>query len=312
MKKTFISIFALLFTLTTGAMANGIEQTQDNDYNIHEQNTSVYVLLGTFDFATPDKESPDSWGRAHKPHRQKIDEQGRVLHPEYEFSEDLLDAVYDGLALGRRTKTEDIQSKSALDQFLRSHDEDTYALDGVILKMESATKYNNNTKGKQSDINSITATIRVRYNLVNLRTNQIISTFEQERTGNSTYRPNIGDAMRNAFKSITSGIKFKLNDIFPSYGYVVKADQTKKTKVETLYIDLGTDDRVEQGNHFEVKTVTYVDGKPIYKNVGKIKVLEEQGPTTSKCKVVSGGSKIYSALQEQSTLVIESYNGFWE
>lgn len=308
MKKTIFSIIALLLALNADLMANTIDNTIND---IREQNYPVYVLLGTFDIIAPNRDRLDDWGRAHKPRVPRVDDQGRALRPEFEYSDALLDAIYDGLALGRRTMTRDIQSRTELKQFLNSQDEETYALEGTILKMESATKFSNSIN-KHREISSIDATVRVRFELVDLRTNEVISTFELERSGTSTYRPSIEEALDKAFNSMTRGIKFKLNDLFPSYGNVTKIGETTDKKVETLYIDLGTDDRIEPGNHFEVKQLTISKGKEVYKKVGKVKVLDEQGPASSKCKVVSNGAKILSALKDGSTLIIESYNGFWE
>ena len=311
MKKTFIGIIALLaiFCISaSGQTANG----SASGYDIRERNYPVYVLLGTFDIISPNKASHDDWGRAHKPRVPKVDNQGRTLRPEFEFAEDLLDAIYDGLSLGRRTMTQDIQSRTELKQFLNSQDEEVYTLEGTITKMESATKYTTSTINKRREINSIEATVHVNFVVVDLRTDKAVTTFELERSGSSTYRPSIDDAMSKALKSITRSIKVKLNEIFPTYGNVTQIGEIKKNKAESLFIDLGTDDGIESGNHFEVKKLTITNGKVVYKKVGKIKVTDDQGATASKCKVVSGGSKILTAIEEKCPLVIESYLGFWE
>lgn len=311
MKKTFTAIIGLLI-ISNLYTAGQTYNTTASNYDIRQKNYPVYVLLGTFDIFSPSQTSQDTWGRAHKPRAPKIDNQGRALRPEFEYAEDLLDAIYDGLSLGHRTMTQDIQSRTELRQFLHSQDEEVYALEGSIIKMESATKLTTNTVNKRREINSIEAKVGVKFVLRDLRTDKVVTIFEIERSGTSNYHPSVDDAMNKALNSITRFVKVKLNEIFPSYGNVTQIGEIKKDKAVNLFIDLGTDNRIEPGNHFTVKKLTIANGKDVYKKVGKIKVSDVQETGSSKCKVVSGGSKILSAFEEKCPLVIESYIGFWE
>lgn len=105
-------------------------------------------------------------------------------------------------------------------------------------------------------------------------------------------------------KAIASAISLVASDMdnfilenFPLTGTVIPLDfETKKDKLVTCYIDLGSDHGVKEGDFFEISVPTYRAGRTTYKSVGRLKVTEVVDGTMSMCKVTKGEKQALIAI----------------
>lgn len=81
----------------------------------------------------------------------------------------------------------------------------------------------------------------------------------------------------------------------------------KKKKVESLYINLGSQDGVGIGHTFYVMLLRTIGGMPSKKQIGTLEVDEVQGPNLSLCKVKKGKEEIFDALNKDQELCVDSY-----
>lgn len=96
------------------------------------------------------------------------------------------------------------------------------------------------------------------------------------------------------------------NNLFPLYAQIVERGSEKKDKMNQVYIDLGSDNGIFKGLHFNVSLVGEAAGRTTEHKIGKIKVEEVQGPDISLCKVEKGKKEIKEALDNGQTLTITS------
>lgn len=96
------------------------------------------------------------------------------------------------------------------------------------------------------------------------------------------------------------------NNLFPLYAQIVERASEKKDKMNQIYIDLGSDNGIFKGLHFNVSVVGEAAGRATEHKIGKIKVEEVQGSDISLCKVEKGKKEIKEALDNGQTLTITS------
>ena len=122
------------------------------------------------------------------------------------------------------------------------------------------------------------------------------------------------DLAESPDKAITSAVNLVENDIekfvieeFPLIGTIIPLDfETKKDKLVTCYIDLGSDHGVKEGDFFEISVPTYRAGRATYKSVGRLKVTEVVDGTMSMCKVTKGEKQALTAINAVVELADEA------
>lgn len=98
-----------------------------------------------------------------------------------------------------------------------------------------------------------------------------------------------------------------INEVAPLQGQIVDTDfKVKDDKMISCYIKLGEIHGVESGDDFEVKSVKYVAGEPLYDKIGSLKV-EKVYNKISECKIRRGSAKeLLKAMKSYLKLKTES------
>lgn len=115
-----------------------------------------------------------------------------------------------------------------------------------------------------------------------------------------------GGAIEAALNLMQGKIVRYYNNLFPLTARIVEKASEKKDKLNEVYIDLGSDNCIFKGLHFNVSIVGETAGRSTEHRIGKIKVEEVQGPDISLCKVEKGKKEIKEAMDNNQTLAITS------
>ena len=323
MKKTMLLLMMVMLTIAVKA-DNAMLNIGPNP---KASNTKVYVLVGNFNIQNVEPNyGGGRWGRGYQPNyppRQRPGMNGNYTYAAYDYVDHFINSMYNVVGQGFRTKTMDIRSESQLQSFLRSHNEPVYALSGMISQMDITEK-----DSPQGFIEQVQANIRVSFTLTDLRTNQIIDQWDQNGFGMGLHeRANPHSAMEEAIKNFDNNVLGHLNDKFPVYGSVMQISDMDGKKVKSMYIDLGSNEGLQQGNHLHVYAANYIGRGPYaggfgngavpggtvaYEKVGSIRVDQINGPEVAHCTVASGGKDIKRALDAGKRLVVASFTSLWE
>lgn len=95
--------------------------------------------------------------------------------------------------------------------------------------------------------------------------------------------------------------------IAPLHGEILEIEKINKKKIESLYINLGSDDGVAKGHDFAVMLIRQIGGKQSKTRIGTIEVVEVQGPDISLCKVKKGKEEIFNAHEKEQELCVDSF-----
>ena len=107
-------------------------------------------------------------------------------------------------------------------------------------------------------------------------------------------------AISNALNSLSRNVRSYLDQCYPLRANIVEGAREKKDKQKEVYIDLGNHNGVYEGLHFGVA------GKIAERQIGKLKIIEVQGPDISLCKVQSGGRDIKAAIDAGQNIVVKT------
>lgn len=118
--------------------------------------------------------------------------------------------------------------------------------------------------------------------------------------------------MEDVVKNLTSQVRTHLQRLYPATapraavsGEVLRICSEKKNKVESLYVGLGSDQRLVKGDVLTVYAVSSVGGHRGRQQIGSVSVTEVQGPELCICKVKKGDKEIFNALHAGQQLVVE-------
>ena len=113
-------------------------------------------------------------------------------------------------------------------------------------------------------------------------------------------------AVSNALNSLSRNVRSYLDQCYPLRANIVEGAREKKDKQKEVYIDLGNHNGVYEGLHFGVYLEKQVAGKIAERQIGKLKIIEVQGPDISLCKVQSGGRDIKAAIDAGQNIVVKT------
>ena len=113
-------------------------------------------------------------------------------------------------------------------------------------------------------------------------------------------------AISNALNSLSRNVRSYLDQCYPLRANIVEGAREKKDKQKEVYIDLGNHNGVYEGLHFGVYLEKQVAGKIAERQIGKLKIIEVQGPDISLCKVQSGGRDIKAAIDAGQNIVVKT------
>lgn len=225
-------------------------------------------------------------------------------------------------AVARATRTSELQPQYIEQNLNEGHRVLTLRCRVLDLQRgEQYAKTGNNTpnsgvKGDRRERPKVTnrlAYARVSVQLVDNMTGEVILNQQYEK-GDYVYESSMSDPMNNVMSNISSSITSWFNTRYRSVaprpavnGNILKAESVnaKKGKAETVYIDCGTAQELQNGDEFTVYLVHNVNGNVGSTPIGKIKVKEIQGANLTLCKVSKGEKEIYTALNDGETLMIK-------
>ncbi len=98
-----------------------------------------------------------------------------------------------------------------------------------------------------------------------------------------------------------------IESIAPLQGKILELEKVNKNKLETLYIDLGTEQGVGRGHTFAIMLNRKIGGKDSKTRIGTIEVVEVQGDDISLCKVKKGKEEILDAYKKDQELTVHSF-----
>jgi hypothetical protein len=189
--------------------------------------------------------------------------------------------------------------------------EGQFSLTGDVVNVTTWTK-SRTTESKDSK-GKVVKTVHTDYyasvtTSLTLLDNATGQTWTQKFTGGGGYYyyKSEAAAIEAALNIMQGRIVKYYNNLFPLYAQIVERGSEKKDKMNQVYIDLGSDNGLFKGVHFNVSVVGEAAGRTTEHKIGKIKVEEVQGSDISLCKVEKGKKEIKEALDNGQTLTITS------
>lgn len=189
--------------------------------------------------------------------------------------------------------------------------EGQFSLTGDVVNVTTWTK-SRTTESKDSK-GKVVKTVHADYyasitTSLTLLDNATGQTWTQKFTGGggTYYYKSEAAAIEAALNVMQGKIVKYYNNLFPLYAQIVERGAEKKDKMNQVYIDLGSDNGIFKGLHFNVSIVGEAAGRTTEHKIGKIKVEEVQGSDISLCKVEKGKKEIKEALDNGQTLTITS------
>lgn len=172
-------------------------------------------------------------------------------------------------------------------------------------------KADNPQRDRRPKIERTCAYANVHFELVDYRTGEIV--WQTDASDNNYTTSSFSDPMESVVRSISNRVANKLHDMYPTSaprlacrGNVLRANEVKKEKAESVFINVGTSQELHKGDTFAVYESFDVDGQEGQKQIGTLSITEVQGPQLSLCKVKKGEKEIYAALQRGSAIVVRS------
>lgn len=109
------------------------------------------------------------------------------------------------------------------------------------------------------------------------------------------------EAVTNGLGYIKNDMKKFVDENFKIEGIIEPGDyelNKKGNKMETCYINLGSDHGIKKGQLLDVQKTKIVRGRESTDIIGSLKVVEVTAGDLSKCEVKGGGDKILEAMNE--------------
>jgi len=117
--------------------------------------------------------------------------------------------------------------------------------------------------------------------------------------GGDTPQAAISDALRHVKNDMKNFVdeNFKLKAVVLGEGF-----ETKRDKMQTCLITLGSDHGVEKGQRLDVSVVEIIAGREVNKVIGQITIEQVMAGDLSKCKVSRNGEEILKAMNDYLSL----------
>lgn len=175
-----------------------------------------------------------------------------------------------------------------------------YLLKGSLLTRE-ATDDGSSHRRYHSRANSFKEKFTLHLELVRTSDDVTICTRDYEETGSASGKDATQfSALENALLNIPFEMRALVETYFKVYGSILKEGTGNSRRAKTVYINLGFNDPIKEGNRFDVIEEDVAEGEK--KKIGEIRIDEIMGPKISLCKVNKGGDKIKESLQRGATL----------
>ncbi len=290
MKKTIFSTRSIvLVTLFIVGTFAGFAQSERNSkvviamndvkYTVKEQKTNVGNVLGKVaDFVF----------------------NSQITQQRPEFQNNVRASLVKGMANGRRVTAIDGEIPADAD----------YIVDASISNISTTSKIETyRVKDKEKTRTIYKGLIGVTLQVKNAKTGEVaVSPSFTVSDYDAAWIETAEGALMNSMDRLSSYVTNYFNRCFPYKASIIEGAREKKDKQKEVYIDLGSQVGAYSGIHFNVYTLKTVAGKEARQKIGRIKITDVQGQDVSLCKVQNGGKDIKKAIDNGSSLLIESYD----
>ena len=258
---------------------------------VPENSNKVYILRGNFEgrnFVMP----------KHIYHYDKY-----FFHQVSEFDNDnlvssnaILDGIEECLGSTARCMTADVKDNAELEQFLKDHSEPVYVMNVRVRDMELRDEF-------VTERDKIDMDIFVEFSLQDARTGAVVTEFSNTlKAYDNDEVPTYAQAVKNAVPEAQKMTLATLYEFFPVQGHITDLATVKKDCATAVKIDLGVNQNIQKGVHFNVLK----NGDPI----GRL-VVTNVNRDGSKCKVLEGGAVLMNELKNGADLQLKTYVSFW-
>lgn len=182
-----------------------------------------------------------------------------------------------------------------------------YLLQGRLLNRE-ATDDGISAPKFHSRENSYKEKFTLRLQLIRTSDGTIIFSRNYEETGSSSGKDaSQYNALKNALVSVPYEMRAFIEQYFKVHGAIVELVSHNGSKAKKVYINLGYNNPIKEGQRFDVIAETPINDTYIGRRIGEIRISEITGPKISLCKVMGKGSdEIFKALRNGTKLHIIS------
>ena len=220
-------------------------------------------------------------------------------------------AVIDGIAQTNRVELVDALtvdptlSNAPIDNALKYRA--SYLLQGKLLNRE-ATDDGITARKFHSRDNIYKEKFTIRLQLIRTSDGTTIFSRNYEENGASSGKES---SQYYALKRALVNIRYQMRDFveqnFKVHGSIVELVSDNGKKAKSVYINLGYDDPIKEGQRFDVMVRTSLSKEYMEHKIGEVRIQEIVGPKYSLCKVISKGSEdILKALNLGAQLHIIS------
>ena len=105
-------------------------------------------------------------------------------------------------------------------------------------------------------------------------------------------------ALEHSLLGMSYEMRNFIENYFKVYGSILKLAGDNGKKAKTVYINLGYDDPIKEGQRFDVMEDGMIDGNYMEDKVGEVRIDKIMGPKISLCKVNKGGEDILRIINE--------------
>lgn len=175
----------------------------------------------------------------------------------------------------------------------------TGSLDNVKITKSNSRDYK--TGGYKTVWN---AEVNYTLELTDVTSRSVIFTKQYSCRGSDSYSQDA--ARKDAINKNYNNINRFVQDCFPLKGYIIALDEIKGKKAKTVYINLGTDYGINNGQKFDVFKIIDIAGEKSQKAIGTITVSEVMGANRAFCKVNDGAEEILNEMKKNAKIPIKS------
>lgn len=177
-----------------------------------------------------------------------------------------------------------------------------YLLRGNLISRD-ATDDGSSHRRYHSRENSFKERFTVRLDLIRTSDGVTISTRTYEEKGSASGKEATQfTALERALLNVPYEMRTFVETYFKVYGSIMRIANDNGKKVKSVYINLGYDDPIKEGQRFNVMEDGMIDGNYLEDKVGEIRIDKIMGPKISLCKVNKGGERILKAMKDGITL----------
>lgn len=263
------------------------------------RNSAYYITLGNVTYTHHD-EKMDAGQAIGKALVGLVT--GHISIEAVKYEQDVKNAIIKGLSESYRFRYKD---------GLKAIDDDAMAgdlmADALITNIRATTNsWTYKDRDDKTRVNTYyEGRVEVLLTIKDLKTGEVIANPTVSGLGTGQARFTTPEqAIHDALGRLANHITIWLKQFKPLEANLIEGTAAKKDKQKEVYIDLGSKEGACQGLHMGVFRVRNVADKQARTQIGKLKILAVEGEDVSRCKVLSGGKDIKTAIDDGEQLLV--------